>query len=267
MATPPDAPGALHPPRIVPLIGGIGNRLFQIARAWDLKQAGHEPLLVPIEALPEIDYLAARLLGWTRHDLWIDTARIAAALGLKFGRITPAGRLAVYAELVQSRLPGQGDRFNLPLPDDRRRVQLGYFQRSGCITAESVAAVSRAAADLLPLSTHPQRPAVIHVRGGDFALEDRLSAENVAAFQQHAGEACIGITNDPAYVQRHFPTLRLAAATGPVDDFMTLCNAQLIMPSNSTFCFWGCAIAVQRQGASLWKLPPDPYWRLLNGLA
>ena len=252
---------------IVPLIGGIGNRLFQIARAWDLKQAGHDPILVPVEALPEIDFLAARLLGWTRHQLWIDTTAVAAALGLQRRAITPDGRLALYAELVQSRLPGQRDRFHLPLSEDRRRVQLGYFQRTGCISVESVAAVSRVVADLLPLSQHPRYQAVIHVRGGDFALEDRLSAESVAAFQHHAGEPCVGVTNDPAYVKQSFPALRLAPSTGPADDFMTLCNAGLIMPSNSTFCFWACAVAVQTNGATLWKQPPDVYWRLLDGLA
>jgi hypothetical protein len=251
---------------IVPLIGGIGNRLFQIARAWDLKQAGQDPILVPVEALPEIDFLAGKLLGWTRHRLWIDTAVVAAKLGMQRSDISPAGRLAVYAELVQSRLPGQRDRFHLPLSEDHRRVQLGYFQRTGCISVESVAAVSRVVADLLPLAQHLRHQAVIHVRGGDFAVEDRLSAQSVAAFQHHAGEACVGVTNDPAYVKQNFPALRLAPSTGPADDFMTLCNAGLIMPSNSTFCFWGCAVAVQRHGATLWKQPPDVYWRLLDGL-
>jgi hypothetical protein len=252
---------------IVPLIGGIGNRLFQIARAWDLKQAGHDAMLAPVEALPEIDFLAAKLLGWTRHPLWIDTAAVAAALGLQRSDISPAARLAVYAELVQSRLPGQRDRFHLPQSEDHRRVQLGYFQRTGCVSVESVAAVSRVVADLLPLSRHPRYPAVIHVRGGDFAVEDRLSAESVAAFQHYACEPCVGVTNDPIYVQQNFPALRLAPSTGPADDFMTLCNAGLIMPSNSTFCFWACAVAVQTNGATVWKQPPNVYWRLLDGLA
>lgn len=253
--------------RVVLLMGGIGNRLFQLARAHDLRCAGHDPVVVAIEDVPELDGLASRVLGWTRHPLWADMHALAAAIGLHRREIGAAGRLALLAELARSRLPAGKARFNLPLDVDRRIAQVGYFQARSSITPASVETVSTALAGLLPLASHPAHPAVIHVRGGDFAQEDRLAPDSVAAFQAAAGRACLGVTNDPAHVRARFPELRLAPSTGPRDDFMTLCNARQILPSNSTFCFWACSIATRRSGATLWQRPRDAYWDLLDATA
>lgn len=250
--------------KVVLLMGGAGNRLFQIARAWDLKAAGHDPILVPVEAVPEIDWFASRFLGWTRHRHWADMDLLAREMGMTRRDLSASARLAILAELVLTRLPGGKARFNLPLDADDRTAQIGYFQGDGCLSPASVAAVSDALADMLPLSGHPAHAAVVHIRGGDFAQEDRLSAAEVHRFSSATGGMCMGVTNDPAYVNAHFPALSLAPSTGALDDFCTLCKAQTIMPSNSTFCFWACTIATRRSGAKLWLRPPDSYWNLLD---
>ncbi len=243
-------------------MGGAGNRLFQLARALDLKSAGLNPVVVEIEDVPELYELAGRFLGWTRHPDWLDTRALTARLGLQSRRVTLTERLSLYIELVRSRLSSGRHRFNLPLKADLRSAQIGYFQANGCISPESVAALSNALSEHLPLASHPRHNAVVHIRGGDFAAEDRLSLESIAEFQVAAPDA-VCVTNDPKYVRANFPGLAFAPSKGPKDDFMTIARTHLVMPSNSTFCFWGCVIAVRAYDAKLWRLPPDDYWKQL----
>lgn len=252
--------------RVVVLMGGVGNRLFQIARAWDLKTAGHDPVLLPIEVLPEIDFLASKVLGWTRQQQWIDLDALANALGLGMSRrkLPMAARLAIHTELLRLRLPRGKARLNLTAEIDNRKAQIGYFQGPGCLSAASIAAVSDAIAAMLPLADLPAHSAVVHVRGGDFAQEDRLSAVAVTEFEAATSGDCVGITNDPTFVKANFPSLDLAPSTGALDDFLKLCKAAQIMPSNSTFCFWACTIATRHMGAKLWVRPADAYWSLLG---
>ena len=250
--------------KIVLLMGGVGNRLFQIARAYDLKQAGCDVITVDVERLPELNYLAGRWLGWTRHKLWIDIDKLTASLGLAHGSLPAFSRPALYVELARSRLLGQRNRFNLPLAKDRRRIQIGYFQAHDCTTNQGMDAVGNAVRHLLPVDNHKSWNAVIHVRGGDFAAEDRLSQEMIQTFQGQVDGNCVCVTNDAPYVLSMFPALAFAPSAGPADDFMTICRAGLIMASNSTFCFWASLIAVRCFNSTLWNRPADSYWRTLD---
>ncbi len=246
-------------------MGGVGNRLFQAARALDLKRRGFDPVIVDVEELKELDYFARKILGWTQHPLWIDMVTLYDQLGLRREPIGHVLRLKLYSELLRARILGKRNRLNLPLEIDNRTAQIGYFQSPGCITSESLNTVAEAVYRLLPIANQPAEQTVLHLRAGDFAAEDRLSEDSVARFLEANGGSCFCVTNDPCYVRRTYPTLVLPLSGGPVDDFITLCRAKLIMPSNSTFCFWACVIAVRKFGALLWKQPSDPYWHHLDG--
>ncbi len=258
-------PYKMRPRPIVLLMGGIGNRLFQVSRAYDLQRLGLNPVVVAVEDFADLHFLTRHLLGWTQHPQWIDMRMLCKKLGLEWGASSIRARLHIYSELVRSWPFAKNQRFNLPLEQDNRVAQIGYFQGIGCISSASLQAVSEAIVELLDLSTVASANAVLHIRGGDFAAEDRLSEDQVLAFINKSGGECICLTNDPGYVGSTYPMLDIPASDGPKSDFMTLCRARLIQPSNSTFCFWGCVIATQKYGATLWTRPRDTYWCNLDG--
>lgn len=251
------------------LFGGIGNRLFQLARAHDLRLKGLKPVVADIEEFGDLRAATSKLLGWTQHPMWIDSVALSAALGLERASKTPALRLRIYAEILRFFKAGRRARFNLPLDTDHRSVQIGYFQAKGCITKDSLFAVAQAVHTLVaPSGTADDAPndaQVLHIRGGDFDAAHRLAPETVKEFLAAFETPCICVTNDPAYVRTHYPEVAVPPSNGPKDDFATLCRAKAILPSNSTFCFWACVIAVRTSGAKLWQRPPDDYWHHLDG--
>lgn len=250
--------------KVVLLMGGVGNRLFQIARAWDLKLSGYDVKVVSIEMLPVINFLVRRLLYWTQHHQWIDIGMLCSTLGISKRKLSLLARCAVYVELLRLFVPGGRARMNLKGSLDSRIVHVGYFQEWECISAYSVAAVSDALVKVLPLSTHPSHESVLHIRGGDFSLKDRVSAADVFEFYNAANGNCLVVSNDVVYVTTKFPTLKFERSSCALHDFLTICKAKKIMPSNSTFCFWACTVAIRLNKAKLWFRPADPYWDILG---
>jgi hypothetical protein len=247
---------------LVLLFGGIGNRLFQIARAWDIKQKGRSPQVIDIEEFPDLLWLVNKGLGWVQHDIWIDTTAICELMGLDRAQPSFSNRLKLYrafAELLRSDRKSQ---FNIPLDEDCRSVQIGYFQAGECVTKQSTLAVIGALYETLVLESAPRSTAVVHIRGGDFALADRLTQVTIVEFIKAYPDA-ICVTNDVKYVSAEYPQLNISRSGSAKEDFITLAGAKHILPSNSTFCFWACAIALLRNGAELWSAPADEYWKLI----
>jgi len=248
---------------IVLLFGGMGNRLFQIARAWDLKQKGYEPLVINIEELPALYWFLTKLLKWSQHPLWINTLALCERVGLESPQPSFSNRIILYRAVFGLLFSDRKAQFNIPLSQDFRSVHIGYFQSAGCITKESTLAVANAICDLFALKPGGQSNAVVHIRGGDFAFDDRLSDLTVTNFIKYNPET-ICVTNDVRYVAAKFPALDISHSEGAKEDFITLTNAKVILPSNSTFCFWACVIASHKNGAKLWSLPADEYWKLIT---
>lgn len=248
---------------LVLLFGGMGNRLFQIARAWDLKQKGYEPQVINIEEFPDLYWLLIKLLKWSQHPSWIDTVALCKRAGLEPAQPSFSNRIRLYRAFAELLCSDRKTQFNIPLIQDFRSVHIGYFQSANCITKESTLAVVNAVCDLFALKPGVQSKAVIHIRGGDFADEDRLSELTIKTFIKEYPET-ICVTNDAKYVAAKFPLLDISRSESAKDDFITLTNAKFILPSNSTFCFWACAIAVLKNGAKLCSLPADEYWKLVE---
>jgi hypothetical protein len=245
------------------LFGGSGNRLFQLARAWGLQQAGLHPVVADIEEFTDLNWGANKLLGWTQHPIWIDTVALCKVLGLQRTRPNFLLRCRLYVSFLRLAFGDRRAQLNASMATDRRSVQIGYFQALHSVSPGSVSAVAEALRGLLDTAGPVAAQIVMHVRGGDFAVEDRLSAEVVLGFIA-ANPDCVCVTNDPEYVALYYPEVRVLPSTGPKADFTALSHARLIMPSNSTFCFWASVIAVRRQNAQLWFRPASDYWEQIE---
>lgn len=248
---------------IVILFGGLGNRLFQIARAWDIQQRGGIPQVIPIENIPELHLVLEKVLGWTRHPMWIDTNSICENIGLKIADPTFTNRMTIYKEFFGLLHQHRKKQFNIPLELDYRSVQIGYFQGERCISKSSVVLLVETLCKVLDFEKQGPEVSVVHIRGGDFNINHRLSGETVESFLL-AHPRAICVTNDRAYVSSKHPKLAFSGTNSAQDDFLTIANASYILPSNSTFCFWSCAIAVLTHQAEIWSIPKGEYWSLIS---
>lgn len=244
------------------LMGGIGNRLFQLARAVDLQISGRNPFLVECESVVGLSALTTRLLGWTTHPMWLDLKYIAAQLGIAFRPPSVTEQALLYAELARVRALRQPQRLNLPLSEDCRLAQIGYFQGASNMSRAALHLVVTQLDKVLAAGDGgPEQ--VLHIRGGDFAETDRVRAEDVMSFlQQSSGEA-VCVTNDPGYVQTRYPDLPIYQSRSALEDFTAIARARRIFPSNSTFCFWACAVAAETSNAAIEPGNRDPYWQAI----
>ena len=251
-----------HVGSIVLLFGGTGNRLFQMARAWDLKNMGHCPKVLDIEECPELFWFVNTVLRWVRHPAWLNTKDVCKLMGLERAEPSCRNRLKIYCTLIKFLFCNKKDQLNIPLKKDNRPVQIGYFQAHNCISKKSVNAVATAISNKLKIKQSIRTDAVVHIRGGDFALEDRLSQDQVFQFMKSQHKT-ICVTNDVEYVRQNYPDLEISSSSDASDDFIILAQAAFILPSNSTFCFWACAIATLNQHATILSKPSADYWNLL----
>ena len=251
---------------IVILFGGMGNRLFQLARAWDLKQRGYFPKVIDIENFSLAYFLISKILKWTRHPMWIDLATVCGTANLDYARPNLMIRIKFYFAVMTLLISDRKKKFNAELHKDTRSIQLGYFQASNCITSDSVIAISQAVFTTLNLQHLQRNSAIVHIRGGDFAVKDRLSKDVVSHFVKENPSACC-VTNDPCYVELEYPNLKICNSLDAKEDFIKLTNSQNILPSNSTFCFWACSIAIISHSAVLWSVPADEYWNYIHKVA
>lgn len=247
------------------MMGGVGNRLFQLARAIDLRYADRKPVLVEVEAVFGLEVLTRRFMGWSIHPIWLDLRSLASSLDVAYRRPTSREQLTLLAELARIRGLKQPQRLNLPMSADTRTAQIGYFQGEECVSRQAICEIAR------HLDAQLARPAfaprsVIHIRGGDFAMHDRIDAESIENFLLDSDRRAVCVTNDPTFVGSRFPDLVIHPSKSALEDFTLLARARHVMPSNSTFCFWACAVAVILGGATLAPGKRDAYWQSLSPL-
>jgi hypothetical protein len=245
------------------LMGGVGNRLFQIARAKDLADQGYRSRVINIEDFGSLSFLAYRLLGWSNHGTWLDVQALCNDLGVEYSRPTLSDFWKFSVELFRMRVLGQRNRYNLALEADTRSHQIGYFLSKSSVSTPCLKKIAASLKKNLGITGHLADSALVHIRGGDFAAADRINSESVRAFFEAHKEHCFCVTNDRAYVKKTYPFLPFSQSDSAAGDFIEIARSQTILPSNSTFCFWACVIAVKLYGAKLHQLPGDSYWQHL----
>lgn len=245
------------------LMGGIGNQLFQVARAVDLASTGRRPVLVEVEQVLGLGLITRKLMNWSIHPDWLGLPDLVDRLKLAYRQPTVQEQARILAELAHIKLVQRPNRLNLPQTDDTRAAQIGYFQHAGCISPAAFGAIVEQLDQMI--DRPPASPThVMHVRGGDFAVSDRIGADQIGKFIERARGQAVCVTNDRAYVQAQFPDLRIHTSHSAREDFTAIARARHVLASNSTFCFWASAIATMTGQAKVELGTADPYWQLLS---
>lgn len=258
------------------LMGGLGNQFFQIARAIELRDKSVGVELVYIGA--RLDWLY-RLGGHTRHDIWLDVSILADNLGLTYRSITlfellflgfkflgrKLGIVSIFDEELDVRLNHK--------PFILDSWDIGYFQSSKHISLTSIEKVSRGLTELLEINKVTERARIaIHIRGGDFSTDDRVTVDDVRIAIEAAvydSQRIFVATNDAKFSTKIFESLDVdfeISKLSPRGDFIAIATARNIFVSNSSFAFWAALCAKNTHHSVIYSLNTWPYKDFLDTL-
>jgi hypothetical protein len=230
------------------MMGGIGNQLFQVARACTFKSDKEEVVLVKITKFKDIIY---RYAGWTNHDDWISPEDIANLIEIKVREVTYPELFSLILIYMLRKLGSKSffDREYCNRKGDIKRfysiIDVGYFQTINHVSFDSVKLVARTLSQHLNVTKKSGDSTIVaHIRGGDFAEHQRLGAADVKSiidFAKSKGLTIKIVTNDSDFSSSLFGNLddvSIATMTGALDDFKCICDARYLYISDSTFSFW-----------------------------
>ena len=228
------------------LFGGLGNHLFQIARAIDHKNRGSNVQVILIRKYKKILYTLA---NFTLHDSWLDETKL-----LDYHQIN--SRDANIKEIIIIGICFLLNKINLYNNFDRKKdlfqkenlelgFDIGYFQSLEHVSKSSIEDICRSL--LVMLEIEGRKTAsnylVVHVRGGDFKENMRLEKEdiqNIYEISKSKNLRILVVTNDRQFALEIFSDIDFIFSNNEnaLEDFKTISEATNIYLSESTFSFW-----------------------------
>jgi hypothetical protein len=109
-----------------------------------------------------------------------------------------------------------------------------------------------------------------HIRGGDFAINDRLTADQVKRAVERAGLGASDVfvaTNDPEFAASLFQSLDVNANISRLSargDFIAIATSDRVFVSNSSFAFWAALCSKNLFRSPVYSLDTWPYADLLS---
>ena len=135
--------------------------------------------------------------------------------------------------------------------------------------AESIDIVGKCLYNLLDVKSNSSE-FVVHLRGGDFTLDERMKKSHAKAIAQYAYDNSLKlkiVTNDVTFATELFSFLDynfLSNGRNARDDFQYLCGAKTLYLSNSTFAFWAGICSLAAHPAIVFASSDFPHKDLLN---
>lgn len=249
-------------------MGGLGNVLFQINYAHNLKDRGFDVAL-NVYLLKE-NFITKKLLGWSSHDT--HSSLMALDLISSFeveNKITIYFFFGLLSKYVRKRI-FNCQFFGLISPDCRKLKAthlFGYFHIKNPINSGFIAITKRAIEKKL---NHPDSKRVrenlkkigsswlIHIRGGDYKLDQNfaLDIDYYIEATNNKNDFYV-VTNDRNYSEDVMSKLNLkfnfVDCSNALEDFILLAMSDKKILANSTFSWWAAefgkcdSLVIQRE--------------------
>jgi len=261
------------PPITIPLMGGLGNQMFQLAASIYIEENLHRSIVFDTSLLNSIDRNTSRPL--MINDL------------LDADQIVRTNRWHLYVRLLRAKIQRNywvkersiGD---VPFLDIRDRTQLfsGYFQSFSLVEAVWPALSNRISqsASFGSITSDRQRESiVVHMRYGDYRTNPHALAFHgltlpeyycraVALLQDKLGCDRVEIVSDePERAIGDFLSCchdngsKITVVTGTeFDHLRSLASASGVVISNSSFSWWGAWFAHQLHASPI--VYPSPWF-------
>ena len=253
------------------LMGGVGNQLFQIARACSHRDNGHDVYILKLSRHTKLIY---RLIGFTFHDDWVDIEKVLCKLSFKTKEISYK-QMLILIFLFMMRKLGINKYFDTKIDEApnflNKLIDVGYFQSSKHLTSNAVEDVGHALIDILNISSDTDNSSmVLHIRGGDFSETDRLKDHDIKKVKDLAQRRNLQIkivTNDKIFAKQVTginENISINNSNSALDDFIFLTGSKLLFLSNSTFAFWAAIVASLSRNTELFASDNFPYKSLVK---
>lgn len=219
---------------IVPMFGGVGNQLFQIARALQHKQACHPVVLLDCARYAP---LLSRLLGWTFQKDWLGTHALCAKLELDVRAATPFDMCMLALHKIAKPVAGKFDR-PFAAVQKYSGYDVGYFQSVAKVGCDTMCTLARVLAEHLDIRWHGH--AAIHYRASDFAVDDWIPSQVFDSFAPGKQVFLVSDVDVSTFRNQRYRRFEGGSALG---DFRFIAASGNLLISRSTFGLWAALIA------------------------
>ena len=215
----------------IPIFGGDGNVLFQLAGALSLREAGQAVTIIDFR--PNGAPMVYKILGWAKHK----TKIVDDALH-NFIVITPTISMQIKFLLLYILQVKLGFRGNL------LGWRISYFQTAAELTRSSINAVAKMISHCCSFERN-KRYDVFHYRGNDFSEGEKAKQEHLIRLlsKEKYFQAAKLISDDDDIAKR----LNICQLGGDIfDDVNYIANARNLFLGNSTFAFWAAQLGERK---------------------
>jgi hypothetical protein len=246
---------------VIYLMGGLGNVLFQINFAYNLRDAGYNIRLNVYSLMS--NNIISKMLKWSNHN----TLNNIFELGILDGfEIDDKFRLS-FMNALWSKKTGKnifGTKFygiNSPSHSEIINVTnlFGYFHNKNPVNDFFVNHLQERLNIWLSLKKNLQEligklikhdDIIVHVRGGDFTTDSNLELgvdyykKAIAAATNNCGSVLV-LTNDALYAESILCDLpfQIISQDSPIADFIIIMKSRIKVLANSTFSWWAAELS------------------------
>jgi hypothetical protein len=246
------------------LMGGVGNQLFQLAKAIDIARDGYRVKLVRVESFFLANILAYKVRRWSKQDQWLNVPELACSLGIPTVKPTIISTAAFLIQLLRIVVLGKKELLNPPRNHKYPFVSIGYYQSAGSYDEDSLIHVARSLRQFISMPKDTNIVPVIHFRTGDILLDDQLTTNEIESFLRTYNYQCICLTNNIEKASQTLKGLATFRSGSPLEDFILIASSTTILPSSSTFCFWAVLLASISFDVTIHTIPPTSYWKTIS---
>lgn len=258
------------------LMGGMGNKFFQLSRALELK---NNNLTVEVVFVDHSIQRLYKLSGHVIHSDWLDIVLLARNLGIDARPISliefihlalkfacrKLGLLIKFDDKIE-------DTLNLGSNFLESKWDIGYFQSSHHVSKKSLDRVADVLLSFLHIQKLNNNSEVMtcHIRGGDFDSKMRLTNIEIQSLVNFCNSESLKlevVTNDKFFCRDLFDnqSYNLSNGKSALEDFALLASSINLYLSNSTFAFWAALIATRSHNAVIYVPENWSYAEFLKG--
>ncbi|CAK7000532.1 alpha-1,2-fucosyltransferase [Providencia rettgeri] len=250
------------------LIGGFGNNLFQLNRAFELKENGYD-VIINTRLLRKS--FISKILKWSIHPSKM-TEDICTQFRIE-KKISLMGYIVLFFIFTLKQLK-IFDFQDCNKPSRLFGFAIGYWQKNVVLNKNLIT--------LLKDKFHNEstyenikNKVILHARLGDFPPEIRIKDDYyLTAIQTLNIKEIILVTDTPDYLKKlkkNLPSdfeITLSAGISMLDDFLLMANATNLIISNSTFSYWASQVNPVKNLIYPCTIAPETPWNypLLNKL-
>jgi hypothetical protein len=235
------------------LMGGVGNQLFQLARAKQYFLDDSQSQIIKLTFGKSFIY---KIINFTDHKIWIDIDLLAKEMGIPV-------KEASFLDIIQLALIffkkkiSKNSNFDSPyfneegnILHNRSNLDVGYFQNVKHVSKNAIKHVALSLIENLKLenaesksdfSVHLRGPSFIGARKEFGITLTKKDIDLVISFSNENNLSYRVVTNDKSAINKTFGKIssqNIYMGKNAKEDFIFLCLSKNLYITNSTFAFW-----------------------------